>query len=142
MRKKPEYNIWGAMKQRCYNPNNKAYQDYGGRGITVCDRWKNSFKNFLDDMGPRPSKDHSIDRIDVNGNYCKENCRWADRTIQARNQRIRKTSISGCTGVTWDNIKKNWHVRICVNYKTINIGRFKELNDAIKARKEAEIKYF
>lgn len=75
------------MIQRCHNERHKDYENYGGRGITVCDRWRNSVGNFLSDMGPRPSRKHSIDRIDVNGNYEPANCRWATITQQNQNRR-------------------------------------------------------
>lgn len=75
------------MIQRCTNPNDKRYKNYGGRGITVCKRWRNSFEKFLEDMGEPPTKEHSIDRINNNGNYCKSNCRWVTRKEQNRNKR-------------------------------------------------------
>lgn len=83
----PEYGSWAHLKERCSNPNCKDWPDYGGRGISVCARWRDSFANFLADMGPRPSPQHSIDRIDVNGNYEPDNCRWADPLTQRRNRR-------------------------------------------------------
>lgn len=84
----PEHAAWNAMIQRCSNERNKHYKDYGGRGITVCNRWRSSFADFLADMGPRPSADHSIDRFPNNdGNYEPGNCRWATRFEQHANKR-------------------------------------------------------
>jgi hypothetical protein len=82
-----EYKAWDSMRYRCANPKHKSYALYGGRGITVCDRWQVSFDNFYADMGPKPSAKHSLDRIDVNGNYEPGNCRWATWSEQRRNQR-------------------------------------------------------
>lgn len=83
--KTSEYKTWATMKERCYNKNCPSYKRYGGRGIVVCDRWVNSFENFFDDMGKKPTANHSLDREDVNGNYEKENCRWATKQEQGRN---------------------------------------------------------
>ena len=80
-----EYFTWKKIRQRCYNPNNQDYKHYGGRGIKVCDRWKNSFEAFYQDMGPRP-KGHLIDRKDNDGNYEPDNCRWVTITESNRNK--------------------------------------------------------
>jgi hypothetical protein len=81
------YGIWSAMKDRCSNHKNKGYAAYGGRGIRVCDRWCASFEDFIADMGSRPSRRHSIDRINVNGNYEPGNCKWSTRKEQDLNRR-------------------------------------------------------
>jgi hypothetical protein len=83
----PEYKSWVGMNERCRNKKHISYHCYGGRGISVCKRWKNSFENFLNDMGKKPSPKHSLDRIDVEGNYTPANCRWANIKTQNRNRR-------------------------------------------------------
>lgn len=105
----PLYNSWRAMADRCLTPSNAHYKDYGGRGVKICDRWRPpyGFWNFVADMGPKPSyrkgptgrSIYSLDRIDVNGDYCPENCRWATQPQQSNNTRInKKYTIGGVTG--------------------------------------------
>lgn len=110
-----EYKAWGAIKDRCYNENNPEYKNYGGRGVSVCDRWLENPQNFLDDMGSCPSKNHSIDRINVNGNYCPENCRWATQIEQVNNARSNRR-------LTFDGKTKNvseWAVEL--GFKAITL---------------------
>lgn len=136
-----EFIAWCNMRYRCQKPDHPQYPNYGGRGIRVCERWL-SFKNFMDDMGFKPSNGHSLDRIDVNGHYEPGNCRWATVTQQNRNQRARHYNKSGQIGVHWDKSKRKWRAEIRVNGKTKHIGYSDNLQDAVKIRKAAEKKYW
>lgn len=93
------YRIWSNMKRRCYNSTNPMYKYYGGRGIKVCDRWLHSFENFLSDVGFLPSPELSLDRIDPDGDYCLENCRWADAKTQSQNRR--NVKLPGFNQTDW-----------------------------------------
>lgn len=131
------YPTWLSMKNRCSNINNPRYKHYGGKGVVVCDRWKDSFKNFLDDMGEKPTLEHSLDRIDNNGNYEPKNCRWATYEQQNNNQAIRVDNTSGTPGVKWDSRTNKWVASIKVNNKRVNLGYFKNKQDAKDVRIKA-----
>lgn len=139
----PTYHTWESMNSRCYTPSNGSYVNYGGRGIEVCSRWRGSegFLNFRDDMGDRP-EGLTLDRIDVSKGYSPDNCRWADGSTQCYNTRQPKNNTSGRVGVVWDKGRGRYTASITKDYKLIHLGRFKNFEDAVKARESAEIKYF
>lgn len=115
------YIIWESMIQRCTNPNRISYDNYGGRGISVCDKWKN-FENFLLDIGEPPTEKHSLDRIDNDGNYCPENCRWATRKEQARN--TRKNKFINFNGKMWciSELAEKYNIAPSTLFSRINRG--------------------
>jgi len=88
--KMTEYRSWQSMKARCYNKNHTSYKNYGGRGLTVCDRWLNSFETFLDDLGYKLNNTYTLERIDNSKGYSKENCKWGTKTEQSNNRRCTK----------------------------------------------------
>jgi len=135
-----EYVAWQSMKARCYSKNAVEYPNYGGRGVTVCGRWKNSFIDFLGYMGKKPKPEYSLDRINNDGVYEPGNCRWATKTTQSRNTRLRKANKSGIPGVR--KPRNKWVVCIGVKGKTIYLGRFSSFFDACCARKSGENKYW
>lgn len=137
----PEYGVWGSMKSRCLNNKHNAFNNYGGRGITVCKRWL-KFENFIIDMGKRPSNKHTIERINNNGNYEPKNCKWSTYVENIRNRRKNKNNTTGYNGVSWDKKMKKYRAVINANYKKISLGYFKNLLDAITARKDGELKYW
>lgn len=135
------YKAWQSMRQRCNNPKDKNYSDYGGRGISVCDEWNKGPEAFVLWALLNGYQDGlSIDRKDVNGNYCPENCRWATATQQARNKRMEKINRTGANGVHMDRGK--FRATIYVNSKKIDLGRHDTLEQAVQARKAGELLYW
>lgn len=140
MRGTSTFNSWAGMVQRCSNPNDKSYQRYGGRGITVCKRWY-KFKIFYENMGKCP-KNFSIERIDNNKGYSPDNYKWATATEQQRNRRPNKRNITGVNGVILNIKTGRYKVFITANYRCYNLGLFSSIEDAIEARKQGEKKYW
>lgn len=119
------------MIQRCTNPKMAVYKYYGGRGISVCEQWRD-FRVFIKDMGERPSPLHTLERKDVNGNYDPSNCVWADWKTQAINRRLYNTNRSGYRGVVPVSQKKRqaWLAQVFVDYTNFHVGHFDDVEEA------------
>lgn len=118
----PIYNVWVNMRKRCYSPYSTEFELYGGRGIEVCDRWKDSFENFYEDMKDGYSEGLSIDRIDVNGNYSMENCRWASRITQQNNTRRNKWFVVNGKAETLSNLCRTYSKNYSTVQKRLRLG--------------------
>jgi hypothetical protein len=130
----PLYSIWGAMKDRCCNTDSPGYVNYGGRGITVCAEWISSFEQFALDMGEKPSKYHSLDRINNDAGYSKDNCRWATKSQQMLNRRRFKNNTSGVRGVATKS-NGTFIARHDINGVRYHLGYFQNIDDAAAYRK-------
>jgi hypothetical protein len=136
-----EYSSWHNMVTRCTNNSHASFNDYAGRGITVCEKWK-TFENFLEDMGNKPSDEYSIERIDNNKGYSPANCVWSDRITQQRNQRVRSDNALGIRGVYKESRSGKYIAIIYVDKKRMHLGSFDVLEDAAQAREKAELEYW
>lgn len=137
----PLYMTWANMIGRCCNPDDPGFSNYGARGITVCARWRKSFEAFANDMGPRPSPDHSVDRKDNNKGYSPTNCKWATRLEQAQNKRTYATNTTGACGVSLTKAG-SFIARWAYNGERFNLGRYPTVAAASLARNEFIVLYF
>src|SRR6202023_2248201 len=129
-----EYSAWRSMVARCCDPDHPAFPRYGGRGIRVCDRWQRDFMAFLSDMGPRPSSAYSLDRLDNDGDYAPENCRWATAYQQAHNKRHMRNAV----GV--ERHSGSWRARIGICGQPTNLGSFKTFAEARRTYRHAALR--
>ena len=131
----PEYNSWCGMVQRTCDENSVSYADYGGRGIKICKKWRESVSAFYEDMGPRP-EGYSIERKDHNGNYKPSNCKWASKSEQAINRRKRKGSTSKYRGVSFRNSNKKYTVCVFHEGRDVRGGCYESEDEAGMAYNE------
>lgn len=138
-----EEKTWFAMHQRTKGYGTGAIDIYVNRGIKVCKRWsgKNGLQNFIKDMGNKPSPNHSLDRIDNDGNYTPKNCRWATRTEQLRNRRVFKNNTSGHKGVYFEKTRGQWRANISIEGRRI-FKYAKSKEEATLIRSVFEKEYF
>lgn len=142
--KSTTYYSYSHMKDRCLNKNADGFDNYGGRGISICQRWLEKdgkgFLNFVSDLGERP-ENLTLDRINVDGNYEPPNCRWSDWETQSRNKRKHKANKSGVTGIHWNTERNKWHVQFRAKFKTFYLGLYDNLEEAKEMRKFVEKLY-
>ena len=137
----PLYGVWDKIVDRCENQNHCSYKNYGGRGIKICNEWRNNPEVFINwALNNGWKKELTVDRIDVNGNYEPNNCRFVDRHVQSANQRKSIKNKSGYVGITWDNSRNKWISWLSINNKTYNLGRFISKKDALDKRNNFIIK--
>lgn len=136
----PTHNAWSGMKQRCNGSDPFTDYYYIERGIKYDPSWE-EFENFYKDMGVAP-EGTTLDRIDVNGHYCKENCRWTSFSEQSFNTRKQSNNTSGRTGVVWSASRNKWIARMNINKKQTEIGAFLTFEEACKCREEAELEMY
>jgi len=144
--KTPEYLTYRTMIRRVNSTDPETAKYYSDKGIKVCERWlephHQGLRNFISDLGYRPSNSHTLDRKDPSGDYCPENCGWVTFSEQSYNQSIASNNTSGRTGVVFRESKKLWRASIGFQGQKIELGNFKDMESAVKAREEAELKYF
>lgn len=142
LRKHPLYAVWLSMKARCYNESYHQYADYGGRGITICDRWINSFRDFYNDVAYHYNDNLQLDRVDNDGNYEPSNVRWVTQQQNGMNRRGATRSTSGYKGVSWNGGKGKWVAQIGLNGKKQHIGYFLDERAAAKAYNTYALEWF
>jgi hypothetical protein len=139
------YGVWKNMRRRCHAPHCSGYKNYGGRGISVCDEWRYSFEAFRDwalangykeDISLNNHNKITIDRINNDGNYEPDNCRWVSEVIQNLNMGMFSTNTSGHKGVSFHKGTNRWRAFTSINNKYVHIGAYRKIEDAIEAREK------
>lgn len=131
------YRTWEGIKKRCLQKNSKSFKNYGALGIKICNDWINNFEQFAIDMGEKPTPQHSIDRINNDLGYSKENCRWANKWQQAWNHKTNNKDV----GVCFDKSRNKWKASLKIDKKTVFQSRFKDYEQALEARKKILLQY-